>query len=77
MTSFFGQTEAAQPTADQPMRDFTWFTSTGKARKARAHYLTFMPEHVTFWIESRDGIPDRLVLAEANREVNGLYESPC
>jgi len=77
VTSFFGQTEAAQPIADQPLRVFTWFTSKGATRMAEAHYLSFMPEHVTFWIESRDGIPDRLVLAEANREVNGLYESTC
>jgi len=77
MTSFFGQTEAAHPTADQPLRDFIWFTATGKRRTAQAHYLTFMPEHVTFWIESRDGIPDRLVLAQANRDVHGLHEATC
>ena len=77
MSSFFGQTEISQPSTDQPVRDFAWCTSEGQSKTAQAHYVSFMPEHVTFWIESRDGIPDRLVLAEANRDVNGLHETSC
>ena len=69
--SFYGKvTESPEV---QPARSFTYTTWGGKDRQVEASYVSFMPDHVSFWLET-DNEWDTLVIAEANRDVNSLVE---
>jgi len=69
--SFYGKiTEAAEA---RPVRSFTYTTAEGRAEEVQASYVSFMPDHVSFWRET-DNEWDTLVIAEANRNVNALVE---
>ena len=68
------QTEAPAPApADAPLRTFTYKTWGGQTKTVEAHYIQFMTEHVTFWIE-QSGEWNFMVLAEANRNCNEIKE---
>lgn len=70
---FFGKENEPKASEDSPMRTFTYKRWGGEERTVEAHYLQFMTEHVTFWIE-REGDTNQLVVAEANKQVNSLKE---
>ena len=69
--SFYGRiTEAPE---QRPLRAFTYTTAGGRVEEVEASYVSFMPDHVSFWRET-DNEWDTLVIAEANRDVNSLVE---
>jgi len=73
MTFYGKENEPKVPVGSQPLRTFSYKRWGGQERTVEAHYMQFMPEHVTFWIQ-REGDTNQLVLAEANKEVTGLKE---
>lgn len=73
MTFYGKENEEKSPTEAKPLRTFTYKSYGGGSRTVVAHYLQFMTEHVTFWIE-RPGDTNQLVLAETNKNVHGLKE---
>lgn len=69
--SFHGR--APDESTDKPVRAFTYQTRAGHQRHVEAHYVQFMPGHVSFWLDTTAEF-DVLVLAEANEDCNHLEE---
>lgn len=69
--TFYGK-QPDEPVTDAP-RTWTYTSGAGEERTVTATYINFMPEHVSFWLETGSKW-DTLVLAEANHEVNHLRE---
>lgn len=73
MTFYGKENEVKEPDEVKPLRTFIYETWGGHEQTVEAHYLQFMTEHVTFWIE-QDGDSNQLVIAVANKQVNSLKE---
>lgn len=71
-----GQQTPAQANSkdyEKPLRKFVMNTWGGKPQEVQAHYVQFMPEHVTFWQFRKDQM-DKLIIAIRNSNVNDLEE---
>jgi hypothetical protein len=64
--TFYGHTP--ETPKEKPLRSFEYVTQSGGTQTVEAHYTQFMPEHVTFWLETEAEF-DTLVLAEAQQRL--------
>lgn len=69
--TFYGK-EPVEP-KDKQVRVFTYQNSLGQECIVEAHYVQFMPGHVSFWLDLSADF-DTLVRAEANKDVHHLEE---
>lgn len=69
--TFYGKTEDAP--VGKPLRVFGYHNAAGDECQVQAHYVQFMPNHVTFWMDASADY-DVLVAAESNEDVKRLQE---
>lgn len=71
--SFHGKPEV-KTEAPAKVRNYTFFTVSGRFREIEADFVTFNPGHVAFWKRRPDNLQDTLIAAVTNAEVNNLEE---
>lgn len=69
--TFYGKTQDAP--VNKPLRVFGYRNGAGDECQVEAHYVQFMPGHVTFWIDEAAEY-DVLVSAVTNEDVQHLQE---